>query len=360
MNSSYYVLYCSRIFLCVQINGLLYLVICINLILSVPIVLVNTYIVGITYYCRNMHNPANILLAVTSFCDLLVGTFSIFPWETVYIMSTLHSHNCSLFLFANFTSYSFGILSFLLVCLGSIDRYIAVFQPFFYQKYIHNNPRLYVKLVCIIAVFVFLLTGLSFLTENRKLIELVIIYFIPILIMVVLYIHTKLHNRVKMIRRIISTQNPKTNFSDENENNFDKNKNRQEKKRSNLVLGKKVNKNLKINNITLMIYLSTCIAYLPYISLLCLWHFKSVSYYWQWTYIFYRWGQTLTLTKSLTNPAIYFYRSKILRKSFRRSRIRQSESIKNKVNQPERGMQPNHNKVSQQGSDMQTNHIKVI
>nr|XP_047125168.1 cannabinoid receptor 1-like [Hydra vulgaris] len=252
--------------------------------------------------------------------------FSIFPWGAVVIMSTLRTHNCNLFLFVVFTVHSSGFISFLTVFLGSIDRYLAVFQPFLYQKLINNNPRFYFKWVCIIAICVFLVTGLSFLTENRKLIELVIIFMASIIIPIVFYIHARLHIRVKMVQQMISTQNPKENVSDGNKNNSIKNKNEHKLKDRNLVARKKVEKDMKMNNLTLMVYLSTSIAYLPFVSLLILWHIKSVSYTWPWTQTFYVWACSLTKTKSLTNPAIYFYRSKILRRSFSRISIKLSES----------------------------------
>ena len=321
MSSSFYFINCSRQYLFVPLNlqkdGTLYASIGLLLITLLPIITMNIYIIGRTYFCKSMHSPANFLLASTSLWDLLTGIFSILPWVIVLIMTFSRTHSCALFLFATFSAHSFGLISFLTLTLSSIDRYVAVFQPFFYEKYVNDNPCLYIKCVSFITGIVLLINGLSFLTQNRNLIELVIIFVSPILILIVLYIHTRLHFRVQTVRRMITAQRPNLDASDET-------KNEQNVKKNDLAPKKRVNKGVKMNKLTLMIHFSTCIAYLPYNTVICLWHFKRLTYSWEWTHTFYLWGCTLTCTKSLANPIIFFYRSSVLRGSI--GRIWQSRS----------------------------------
>ncbi|XP_047141380.1 uncharacterized protein LOC124816294 [Hydra vulgaris] len=194
-----------------------------------------------------MHSPLNVLLAITSFWDLLVGMFANVPMAVVLIMSVSMSHNCVLFLFTIFTSYAFGFLSFLTVCMTSFDRYLAVFQPFFYQKYVDGNPRFYIKWNIIIATIVMLVIGFSFLTQNKVLCELFILSISPILIPVVLYIHTRLHMRVKLVRRQISVNNPNVYASNERKNEH--------------IADKKIKSDAKINRILpsgFITFLSDC------------------------------------------------------------------------------------------------------
>ncbi|XP_047142713.1 uncharacterized protein LOC124816994 [Hydra vulgaris] len=321
-NVSLFFINCSNTILIVPLqvhtNGSIYAIICLFLFSSGPIVFMNIGIIGVTYYYRKMHSPFNVLLAITSFWDLLVGMFANVSMAVVLIMSVSMSHNCVLFLFTIFTFYAFGFLSFLTVSMTSFDRYFAVFQPFFYQKHVDGNPRFYIKWNIIIATVVMLVTGFSFLTQNRVLCELFILSISPILIPLVLYIHTQLHNRAKLVRRQISAHNPNEYTSNEIKNAHQINEIK--------IAEKKVTSDAKINSLTMMVYLSTCFAYFPILTLLYLWHLKKNSYLWSWTHTLYLWSSMLTMLKSLTNPTIYFYRSKVLRRSLRRMKVGQRVS----------------------------------
>ncbi|XP_065664608.1 trace amine-associated receptor 8a-like [Hydra vulgaris] len=314
MKIPFYIINCSRaqIFVPLHVQNIeLYTSVTLILMKSVPIIVLNLYIAGITYRCKKMHSPTNVLLACTSICDFLIGMFSMLPLATILIMAILRTHSCILVWFMLFSSHWLGFLAFLLVCLGSVDRYFAVFQPFFYQKYIHNNRFFYIKCVFIIAKLVLLITILSIFSKNMTLVQLVILFVNPILIVAVLYIHTQLHFRVKMVRKAILALKP--NMLTQNENT-----DRQQSKNNSFVANKKNNRDVKMNRLTLMVYSSTCISYIPYSAVLFLWHIKPMTYSWEWTHEIYMWGCILTYLKSLANPLIYLYRSKSLRGTIRR------------------------------------------
>ncbi|XP_047142272.1 D(1A) dopamine receptor [Hydra vulgaris] len=321
-NESFYLINCSRTLLFVpnaQTNGSVYVIICLLLIISFPVVIMNVYIVGITCYFRNMRSVSNTLLAIISFWDLLVGIFSIIPMILILILSISHAQKCGLLIFSMFTNFLFGLISFLTVFLSSIDRYLATFKPFFYQKHLNENSRFYIKCASVIAILVLLIMCISF-TLEKKLKSLFIMSIAPIVIIIVLYIHTRLHIQVKLVRRKISSLDPNFNGS-----NFSKNK--CTIKNLNASTKKEVRKNLKINKFTIMVYASTCFSYLPFVVLLYLVQLYSNSLIWKWTRYYYLWAYMLTLTKPLANPIIYFYRSRILRRSL--NRVRQSLSKSN-------------------------------
>ncbi|XP_065677388.1 uncharacterized protein LOC136077686 [Hydra vulgaris] len=311
MNSSLYTINCfktsSSFPYQTHKDGTLYLAIALLFVSSVPIVLINVYIVAMTFCSKDLHFSSNILMACTSFFDLLNGIFSFIPYAAILIMTFSKKHNCILYLVNQYAYNSFSTVSLAMVCVGSIDRYVAVFRPFFYHKYIKNNQCLYIKFACVTSSLFLLIGGLSFLTENKLLVHTIILFISPIFIVTVLYIHIRLHFRAKFVRQVILAQVSGI-FGYSNEN--------QEKNKLNEK--KKICKELKTNKLTLMVCISTCIAHIPLFLLLFLWFSKPLSRRWDWTYNFNLWAHILTLMKSLANPIIYLNGSKALRKGIHR------------------------------------------
>ncbi|XP_065647985.1 uncharacterized protein LOC136077686 [Hydra vulgaris] len=311
MNASLYTINCfktsSSIPYQTQKDGTLYVAIVLLFISSVPNVLMNVYIIAMTFYSKDLHSSSNILMASTSFFDLLNGLFSFIPYAAILIMTFSKKHNCILYLVNQYAYNSFSTVSLIMVYVNSIDRYVAVFNPFFYHKYIKNNPRLYIKFACVTSSLFLLIGGLSFLTENKLLIHTIILFISPIFIVTVLYIHIRLYFRARFVRKVILAQvSGIFGFSEEN-----RPKNKINRK-------KKICKELKTNKLTLMVCISTCIAHIPLFLLLFLWFSKPLSRKWDWTYNFNLWAHILTLMKSLINPIIYLNGSKSLRKGINR------------------------------------------
>ena len=86
---------------------------------------------------RSLHKPSNILLGALCISDLLVGLVSRPLYISLLIKMLLgYEMNAELVLAVHFTFILCCGLSFNLAVYISIDRYVAICHPFFYQQFV--------------------------------------------------------------------------------------------------------------------------------------------------------------------------------------------------------------------------------
>lgn len=120
------------------------LVLILNMIASLIITFLNSIVIFVIHKNQQEFNSPSISLYVyTAYADLFLGSVGMPMWITYLILSYYRKRECILYKMLTFTTHFCAILSFFLVLLLSLDRYIAIFKPFLYTEKIKSNHSIY-------------------------------------------------------------------------------------------------------------------------------------------------------------------------------------------------------------------------
>lgn len=130
--------------------------------LALPTVLMNLSAI-LVFRGRNFKaQPSNLLIMSSTIADMLTGAIAL-PLGFTHLVFIVSERRvvCLLYAAALFPAYSFCVLSFVTVFYTSVDRYLAVFYPFFYTKI--QWQRVYLLLNIASWLFTFGLVAISYL-----------------------------------------------------------------------------------------------------------------------------------------------------------------------------------------------------
>lgn len=264
----------------------------INILISIPIVSMNLLIIIVIYKTRLLHTPSNILLQVTAIFDLLVGLVSMPLYSAHLLMLNFsYRHDCDLVQASWVLLHSTTNMSFIMVSIVSIDRYIAIYYPFYYEEKITVNSQRYIYIsallwVCLLVfVIICVLKGESVAVQTQEL----VIYIVSVLGGVV--IHTKIYLTVRKINMSISSIEMGYQTSTRK---FEKQK---------LY---NANRERKVALMTSFMLLSLVVFHLPYGVVGALWMVTPPNSNMSLS-IMITWSFTFLSVKSLTNPLLYSY-----------------------------------------------------
>ena len=143
---------------------------CIEILISIPIVIFNGIFMIALVKKKTLHNPSNAALGCLCCSDLLTGLFSIFLLIPIFFWSFGSYTGWSKAYFAVFhVRGGFSFLSVMFMMLVNADRYAAICHPFKYLQY--ATPKLYAAVAsctclfaivqCIFIIFVRVIYGNS-------------------------------------------------------------------------------------------------------------------------------------------------------------------------------------------------------
>ena len=170
------------------------------LITSFLIIILNCLILVILL-SNNVFNTASFtLLKLKSFVNVTQGFLTGPLWLTIMFLAQSNATNCRIYMATTFTGYVNGGNLVLLVIMISIDRYVAVFMPFSYIKFMstHEKFYIYVYILCFLITFSI---GVISITIDNFMIELINqVVCCMLLLLLTPIIYWKLYFKVKRIR----------------------------------------------------------------------------------------------------------------------------------------------------------------
>ena len=194
------------------------LVLMLNVAQSLLTIFANIIIIHVIYKNHRALNAPSISLYVyTSFADLLLSIFGLPLWIFYQILAYYRKIICILYEVLTFMTHYFAIFSFFLVLLLSIDRYIAVFKPFFYEEKIKPSNKIYRYTTTVIFLLFFLAVSIMKLLENHIVLNIFedfnanIVLFINCFIYITIYCKARKINDMhkKKMGKKYSTNSPK-------------------------------------------------------------------------------------------------------------------------------------------------------
>ena len=249
----------------------------INIVLSPSTIILNTMIIIVLYRTKQLHTPTNILLINNAISDMVMGYTILFGWTPVSIMAMENNHDCTLFVLTLLIGYLSGCTSIINVILVAIDRYIAIYRPFFYRMRIYKRNSTYVKIISSIWIFLIVIVTLSILTPKFIILVAFAFLIIPIAIIWPSYVYVSIFITVRQIRKCVNST----------------------------IRGHKIkDKDLQLVKTTFTMISAVFICYGLHGALLTIWIFKK-DMYTDDLYAASFWGYTLMLTKSIINPVLF-------------------------------------------------------
>ena len=259
-----------------------------NIIISIPVIVLNSIVITVILRNKKLQKPSYYLLINTAICDLLIGAVSIPVWSSnLFMIYNRRTHDCLLLIIMTGLSHLLGTMSFLAVFLSALDRYFAIFKPYFYEEKIAFKSRIYLNIsICLWVVLVgLILTALFILSMH-------LIFLIQILASIMtisgsFYIHIKIYQKVKVVHTRIRSQT----FT------------------SNAIIQEDRIQEDRVALLTFFMLLALVIFYLPYIVMMTVWLINRELISSSTT----TWNFTIVSLKSLVNPILYGFTMKDIR-----------------------------------------------
>jgi len=284
--------------------------------LVIPIIVLNMLIAWVVLSTKVLHNPSNILLLSTAICDLLSALLGMCEWVGVWTLGLNMEKSCLLYYFAVYCSHVLSYLSFLFVWFISMDRYLAIFKPFWYSMNISSNLKIYIRLVLLSSVVFCILKAVSFIVPNKVIIENIIVITLPFLILHCVYVHIQIHLKVKSVRKNITLHNrvKNNNTIRADMTSVGSNSTSIIATKSNMKMSKqKLETQVNMSYLTFLMLISLCVWYTPYLIIITIQMVESRMRSNRVINILYMWSYAILCVKALMNPLIYCYRSTTIR-----------------------------------------------
>lgn len=265
------------------------LVLILNMIASLIITFLNSIVIFVIHKNQQEFNSPSISLYVyTAYADLFLGSVGMPMWITYLILSYYRKRECILYKMLTFTTHFCAILSFFLVLLLSLDRYIAIFKPFLYTDKIKSNHSIYRMITILISVLILLLVIATILLENHLILNMFEAFSAPIFLFIDVYIYVRIYRKVKRI---------KVSYKERVGKRYSGNDTKYER---------------KLVKSTLLIVLSLYLCYAPHVIKIIL-EFMNILQGYK-IYTIGLWTFLLIASKSLWNPLLYCCSLKPIRK----------------------------------------------
>lgn len=296
----------------------------------IPTVVLN--IVALIVYLKKVMRKrlANLFILNTIIADLLTGVLSI-PVAICFYTTVVYAERAECLLtILMIPSFIFFSVSFLMVTFAAVDRYLAVFRPYFYSIRLAHWTTLYHTLVLFLWIFSVLVIMLIALLNIYNL----ALFFILIQLVINFYINVKILLAVRNVRNTIrsqcisATRPPRDgeSVSDVNKGNND---NSSTIISSNPLTGQVDKENAKSNRTVTLVLISLCLCYLPYVGTHLFRKNKNAP---SELHTVDTMAYLLCFFKSVLNPIIYWYTLPSVRKMMRTYLLcRRKKSYRNVV-----------------------------
>ncbi|XP_057291932.1 rhodopsin-like [Hydractinia symbiolongicarpus] len=290
---------CLNIKFVFSINGGYAVNIYINIILQFIInfssCVLNTLVSIVIIRQRKLRTPSNVLLLNSTISDTLLGLTHLVFWLPCLIMALHQTHSCFLFVALNTLGYYCGTISFLNTDLIAVDRYIAIYKPYYYSENITGNLKVYVKFIIFQWIITAVLIGLSHLTPNFLIILISASISIPFTISWCSFVYTKVFLTVKELN----------------------NRDRATKRHLNQEDTQKM-KEIRLAKITAAMILTVSVCFTPLWVMSALWLVEKMKFS-PFLYALILWALVLSSLKSLLNPLLIYLTITDIKKAIKKT-----------------------------------------
>ena len=224
--------------------------------------------------------PSHLLILTNCICDFGLSTLSSPIWSTVVILGYMNVVvDCLLFITSIFILHFFAIMSFFIVTLISVDKYIGILKPFFYQQHIDKWKKVYLRIIGCFSIFTIALIVVTLILEVTAILIFGEIVLIISCLMLNITIYVIIYKEIKLL---------KTNYQKRVGSKYESTTSLREQKRGALT--------------SFLFVCSQYVCYSPYVmnSIITATKLYSLDI----TYAVSLWSYQFVLFKSLFNPIL--------------------------------------------------------
>ena len=181
----------------------------INLLVIIILYLLTTILIAATNIViirtikgnRRLNTSSCLLILTNCICDFGLSTLSSPTWSTVVILGYMNvTVNCHLFIISIFMLPFFAIMSFFIVTLISVDKYLGVLKPFFYQQHIDKWKKVYLQIIGCFSIFTITLIVITVILELTQVLVFGEIVLIISCLMLNITIYVVIYKEIKLLK----------------------------------------------------------------------------------------------------------------------------------------------------------------
>ena len=167
-------------------------------IMDFMIVFINGLCLIVMAKTKVLSNPSDILLKCMVTCDLLTGTLPLPSWLISLLLAYHFDANCTLYRFTVFSGYFTSWLTYLMITLITLDRYMSICKPYHYVKWSGNQHMYKIVLVFVLTSSLILVSNM-FLYGNFTFQAFVLSFVILLILIVNIILYVKIGQTIKSI-----------------------------------------------------------------------------------------------------------------------------------------------------------------
>lgn len=105
-----------------------------------------------------LNTPSFLLILTNCICDFGLSAISSPIWSIVVILGYMNvAVNCHVFITSIFMLHFFAVMSFFIVTLISVDKYLGILKPFLYHQHIDKWKKVYLRIIACFSTFTIVL-----------------------------------------------------------------------------------------------------------------------------------------------------------------------------------------------------------
>ena len=304
--SDVYFIHCAKTIHRVPIGGIYlyniygHFVFC--LLVFVPSTFLNFFLAIAVLRKRTLKTLPYILIVNVLIQNITIS-IAICVWCGNFYLATRGAQNCNLYTGTACLGYGLSLVGFCEIWLLSIERYIAIFKPWFYEEKKSAIKKTFLWLILFSWVLSIIAGGLGSLSPQFNVMKYMISFTVPLSIVCLVFIHLRIYYTTSMALKKIRK------FSVGQYANI----NQEEKTTNANVLVNAQNRKLAI--VTACILVQIVIFYLP---------FSLVALYKQFVKasdnnisVLFIWSVTAAALKGFTTPLLFLYQMSAMRVSLK-------------------------------------------
>ena len=305
--SDVYFIHCAKTIHRVPIGGIylynIYGHFAFCLLVFVPSTFLNIFLAIAVLRKRTLKTLPYILI-VNVLIQNITSSISICVWCGNFYLAIQGVQNCNLYTGTASLSYGLSLVGFCGIWLLSIERYIAIFKPWFYEEKKSAIKKTFLWLILFSWVLSIIAGGLGSLSPQFNVMKYMISFTVPLSIVFLVFIHLRIYYTTSMALKKIRKFSVGQYYADINQEEETTNAN---------VLVNAQNRKLAI--VTACILVQIVIFYLP---------FSLVALYKQFVKasdndisVLFIWSVTAAALKGFTTPILFLYQMSAMRVSLK-------------------------------------------
>ena len=268
------------------------------LVFFTPCFFLNVFLI-ITILRQNRLRTLPNIPIINVLCENTISSSMISVWATNFVLAAKRHQVCNLYLISLAVGYSCSLIAVFEIWLLSVERYLAVFKPWFYEEKKSTMKKVLIWLIILTWFFSCIMGAASFIIRYFEPIKIVIAVTIPLSVLSSIAIHLRIYyftrNITERIKRL-SLQHLT------------------ESSQKHITIKAFKAQERKLTIVTASIVVQLIICYLPF-CLIALYKAllkrsdSDIS-------VLFNWSITAAAIKTFTNPVSFLYQLRRIRRSF--------------------------------------------